>query len=149
MPSDIKPTTKLLKTSDLARLCQVDVKTIHNWCEADKLPHMRTPGRHLRFRAEDVVAFLQKYGYPVPRELDGGPAPVRYVIKLGDAFYWQDTDKYWTMIRAEATRFDWTGADGATYTLNRVIAKQQHQPGLSLRGVNPHVVRLRRRGVPR
>lgn len=58
-----------LKATDVAKLCSCDLKTVHNWCDKDKLPHFRTPGRHLRFKAADVVPFLEKYGYPVPDAL--------------------------------------------------------------------------------
>ena len=50
--------------SQLARICGVDVKTVHHWVEAGLIPHFRTPGRHLRFRARDVIAFLQSTGHP-------------------------------------------------------------------------------------
>jgi excisionase family DNA binding protein len=60
---------KLLTASDLASLCQVDLKTIHNWVDRGRIAHFRTPGRHLRFRAADVAEFLRTWGYTVPREL--------------------------------------------------------------------------------
>lgn len=60
---------KLLTASDLAALCEVDLKTIHNWVDRGRIPHFRTPGRHLRFRAADVAEFLRAWGYSVPREL--------------------------------------------------------------------------------
>jgi excisionase family DNA binding protein len=60
---------KLLTASDLASLCQVDLKTIHNWVDRGRIAHFRTPGRHLRFRAADVADFLRTWGYSVPREL--------------------------------------------------------------------------------
>ena len=59
----------LLTASDLAGLCEVDLKTIHNWVDRGRIPHFRTPGRHLRFRAADVADFLKTWGYSVPREL--------------------------------------------------------------------------------
>ena len=46
---------KLLTASDLATLCEVDLKTIHNWVDRGRIAHFRTPGRHLRFRAADVA----------------------------------------------------------------------------------------------
>lgn len=55
--------------SDVARFCQVDLKTIHNWAERGDVRHFRTPGRHLRFRRADVLDFLRRYGYPIPDEL--------------------------------------------------------------------------------
>jgi len=60
---------KLLTASDLAALCEVDLKTIHNWVDRGRIPHFRTPGRHLRFRAADAADFLRTWGYAVPREL--------------------------------------------------------------------------------
>src|SRR5678816_1750299 len=60
---------KLLTASDLAALCAVDLKTIHNWVDRGRIAHFRTPGRHLRFRAADVAEFLRAWGYSVPREL--------------------------------------------------------------------------------
>jgi excisionase family DNA binding protein len=60
---------KLYGAADLAKWCQADVKTIHNWADAGKIPHHRTPGRHLRFRAPDVRAFMLKHGYELPPEL--------------------------------------------------------------------------------
>ncbi len=50
----------------MARFCQVNLKTIHNWADKGEIEHFRTPGRHLRFRRLDVIKFLRKFGYPVP-----------------------------------------------------------------------------------
>jgi excisionase family DNA binding protein len=58
---------KLLTASDVAELCEVDLKTIHNWVERGCIPHFRTPGRHLRFQAVDVARFLRDWGYAIPR----------------------------------------------------------------------------------
>jgi excisionase family DNA binding protein len=57
---------ELFTASEVARFCQVDLKTIHNWAERGELDHFRTPGRHLRFRRSDVLDFLRRYGYPIP-----------------------------------------------------------------------------------
>ncbi len=59
----------LFTASQVARFCQVDLKTIHNWAERGTVRHFRTPGRHLRFRKEDVLDFLRRYGYPIPEAL--------------------------------------------------------------------------------
>ncbi len=58
-----------LTASQIARFCQVDLKTIHNWADRGRISHFRTPGRHLRFRRPHVLDFLRKYGYPIPEEL--------------------------------------------------------------------------------
>jgi excisionase family DNA binding protein len=72
---------KLLTASDLAALCEVDLKTIHNWVDRGRIPHFRTPGRHLRFRAADVAEFLRAWGYTVPREL--ARASARTILAVG------------------------------------------------------------------
>lgn len=73
----------LLSASDLARYCQVDLKTVHNWVERGLVRHFRTPGRHIRVRRQDAVDFLRRYGYPLPQELSADRATV--VVSLGDA----------------------------------------------------------------
>lgn len=74
------PKKELFTASEVARFCQVDLKTIHNWAERGEIRHFRTPGRHLRFRRTDVLDFLRKYGYPVPESLLQGKPRV-YVIE--------------------------------------------------------------------
>lgn len=64
---------KFWKATDLARICDVDLKTIHNWEIAGKIKGFRTPGRHLRFLPAEVAAFLKKHGFPVPEELNERP----------------------------------------------------------------------------
>src|ERR1700729_187740 len=67
---------ELFTASDVARFCQVDLKTIHNWADKGEIRHFRTPGRHLRFRRLDVLDFLRKYGYPIPEALWTGKPKV-------------------------------------------------------------------------
>lgn len=62
--------------SQLASICAVDLKTIHNWCDRQSDPNspaelecFRTPGGHLRFRQSAVLRFLGRWGYPIPSEL--------------------------------------------------------------------------------
>jgi excisionase family DNA binding protein len=75
---EITTTTQpeLFTASDVARFCQVDLKTIHNWADKGEIRHFRTPGRHLRFRRLDVLDFLRKYGYPIPEILRMGKPKV-------------------------------------------------------------------------
>lgn len=70
---------ELFTASEVARFCQVDLKTIHNWADRGEVRHFRTPGRHLRFRRLDVLDFLRKYGYPVPEVLSQG-RPAIHII---------------------------------------------------------------------
>lgn len=70
---------ELFTASEVARFCQVDLKTIHNWADRGEIRHFRTPGRHLRFRRLDVLDFLRKYGYPVPDVLSQGRPTVHII----------------------------------------------------------------------
>ena len=70
---------ELFTASEVARFCQVDLKTIHNWADRGEIRHFRTPGRHLRFRRVDVLDFLRKYGYPVPEVLRQGKPSVHII----------------------------------------------------------------------
>jgi|GEM_PF-399185 len=62
--------------SQLASICDVDLKTIHNWCHrVDEqsseaaLESFRTAGGHLRFLQSAVLRFLKRWGYPTPDAL--------------------------------------------------------------------------------
>jgi excisionase family DNA binding protein len=59
----------LMTASDVAVFCEVDLKTIHNWADRGHIHCFRTPGRHLRFKPEDVATFMQRQGYDVPKAL--------------------------------------------------------------------------------
>ena len=79
VPEPRKP-KDLFTASQIARFCQVDLKTIHNWADRGQIPHFRTPGRHLRFRRPHVLDFLRKYGYPIPEELDADRPRVAVLV---------------------------------------------------------------------
>src|ERR1041384_4346296 len=70
---------ELFTASEVAKFCQVDLKTIHNWADRGEIRHFRTPGRHLRFRRADVLDFLRKYSYPVPEVLEQGRPRVHVI----------------------------------------------------------------------
>lgn len=63
---------KMLKASHVARLCGVDLKTVHNWVDKGNVAASRTPGRHLRFRYAAVIGLLEGMGFPIPAELRRG-----------------------------------------------------------------------------
>jgi len=92
---------ELFTASEVARFCQVDLKTIHNWADRGEIRHFRTPGRHLRFRRVDVLDFLRRYGYPVPDILRQGK-PTVHLIE-------EDAQQLDAMKRTLAGRFDVTG----------------------------------------
>ena len=73
---DDAPREPVYLASQLASICDVDLKTIHNWCDRNDDPEapaelecFRTPGGHLRFKHSSVLRFLTRWGYPIPNEL--------------------------------------------------------------------------------
>ncbi|MCU0661520.1 MAG: helix-turn-helix domain-containing protein [Myxococcota bacterium] len=74
-------TDDLFTAPQVAKICCTDLKTIHNWVNRGEIQSFRTPGRHLRFRRADVIAFLDKFGYPVPE----GFAPLRKRVVILDS----------------------------------------------------------------
>lgn len=49
---------KLLTPAEVARLWNVDPKTVTRWAKAGRLHSVRTPGGHRRFYAAEVYALL-------------------------------------------------------------------------------------------
>lgn len=68
----------LFTAPQVAKICSTDLKTIHNWVNRGEIKSFRTPGRHLRFRRQDVLDFLTRFGYPVPEGFS--PARKRIVV---------------------------------------------------------------------
>ena len=108
---------ELFTASEVARFCQVDLKTIHNWADRGEIRHFRTPGRHLRFRRVDVLDFLRKYGYPVPDVLNQG-RPVIHVID-------DDRASLEAIMAALGTGFD---VQGIVEPVDALIAIGRKQP---------------------
>ena len=50
---------KLLTMTEVAEIFQVHVNTIRNWTNEGKLKCIRTPGKHRRYRQEDIEAILK------------------------------------------------------------------------------------------
>ena len=59
----LRPDAPPLTAREVARLCAVELKTVHNWVAQGLLRHFRTPGRHLRFQPTEVRRFLEGCGY--------------------------------------------------------------------------------------
>ena len=49
----------LLSPAEVATLFRVDPKTVTRWARLDRIPSIRTPGGHRRFRESDVRALLR------------------------------------------------------------------------------------------
>lgn len=49
----------LLKPTDVARIFNVDQKTVYRWAKAGKIKYLLTPGNTMRFRETEVRALLE------------------------------------------------------------------------------------------
>jgi len=56
----------LLRPSELARHLSVHPKTVTEWIRSGRLLAIRTPGNQFRLSADDVRAFCEREGVPVP-----------------------------------------------------------------------------------
>ena len=71
----------LFTAPQVAKICSTDLKTIHNWLNRGEIKSFRTPGRHLRFRRQDILDFLNRFGYPIPEGFS--PSRKRVVLCEG------------------------------------------------------------------
>jgi excisionase family DNA binding protein len=51
-----------LTPGEVAAIFRVDPKTVTRWAAAGRLPSIRTPGGHRRFRESDVNALMEGEG---------------------------------------------------------------------------------------
>jgi excisionase family DNA binding protein len=111
----------LFTAPQVAKICSTDLKTIHNWVNRGEIKFFRTPGRHLRFRRQDILEFLGKYGYPVP----DGFAPGRPRIVIID-----DDEGRLRSLKRSLTKI----AEVAAYRdhLDAMLAIGREQPSLVL-----------------
>ena len=55
---------RLMTPGEVAALFRVDPKTVSRWAIAGRIPSVRTPGGHRRFRESDVRSLLRgEHGY--------------------------------------------------------------------------------------
>ncbi|MEU1877778.1 BldC family transcriptional regulator [Streptosporangium sp. NPDC020072] len=64
-------TERLLTPGEVARIFGVDPKTVNRWALTGKIPSVRTPSGHRRYRETDITALLDG-GCP-----QGGPTDRR------------------------------------------------------------------------
>lgn len=69
MIKEIEMAKEYHTTHDISRILNVDFTTVIAWCDQGKLLNFRTPGGHRRVRPVDLVAFMIKFGFPIPEEL--------------------------------------------------------------------------------
>ncbi len=55
---------EILTSYDVAKYCQVDIKTVANWTADGSLKAYKTKGGHRRIKKDDFVKFLDKYNMP-------------------------------------------------------------------------------------
>lgn len=52
---------RLYTPTEVGKMFGVSAATVKRWAKAGGLPYLRTPGHHLRFRAQDVEAALEAW----------------------------------------------------------------------------------------
>lgn len=57
---------KLLTSGEVAAMWKVDPKTVSRWANSGRLPSIRTPGGHRRFRESVVLALLKSGAEDAP-----------------------------------------------------------------------------------
>ena len=56
-------------THDIAKVCDVYPSSVVNWISSGRLKAYSTPGGHNRVTREDLIAFLEELGVPLPKKL--------------------------------------------------------------------------------
>lgn len=115
----------VLSTTEAARLCQVDRRTMLRWVDNGLLPHHRTGGGRRRILVQDLVAFMHERGMPVPSALD--PGPVRVAIVDDDTAFARSLNRFVTSVLPEA---------------DIRVAADGFAAGLLLSSFRPHLVLL-------
>jgi excisionase family DNA binding protein len=67
-PPGALPKRSTYTTRDIAQYCGVDPITVARWFDGGALSGYRTPGGHRRVTSEELVAFLNRQGMPLPQE---------------------------------------------------------------------------------
>lgn len=114
---------RLLTATQVARMCGVDIKTIHNWVGKGRIRGHRTGGRHLRFWPLDVVDFLRAWELGVPETLR--------VARLRVLVLEEDPDALAACRRALSRRFEVTTEDDV---VDAIVAAATLQPDVLLVG---------------
>lgn len=61
---------RLLTPAEVAAMFNVEAKTVTRWAKAGRIPSMRTPGGHRRFRSTTILALLAE-GFETERAKAG------------------------------------------------------------------------------
>lgn len=111
----------LFTAPQVAKICSTDLKTIHNWVNRGEIKSFRTPGRHLRFRRDDVLDFLARFGYPIPE----GFAPTKQRIVIIE----NEEDSLKTLKRILSREYE---VDGFSDNVDALLSIGQKSPNLVL-----------------
>ncbi len=66
-------------TFEVSQICEVNPTTVQNWVKEKKLKAYVTPGGHRRIRREDLIALMNEFGMPLPKDLRDEPPLVMVV----------------------------------------------------------------------
>jgi excisionase family DNA binding protein len=60
---------EIFTTHDIARILSLDITTVIDWIDQEKLTGYKTLGGHRRVKKSDLVFFLQEHKMPIPTQL--------------------------------------------------------------------------------
>lgn len=64
-----RPFPEFFTTGQIAEICHVTHRAVLKWVAKGRLKAHRTPGKHSRVHKNDLIAFLQEHGMPIPQGL--------------------------------------------------------------------------------
>lgn len=70
-----------LTAQDMANLCHVDLKTVHNWVAQGAARPWLTQGGHMRFDRFESIRFFRAFGFAVPKALKKAKPRVAIVLE--------------------------------------------------------------------
>ena len=59
---------RLYTFDEMAKMLQVDRRTLIEWVQYHKIPHVRINNDYVRFRMSDIAAWVQKRNTPQQKE---------------------------------------------------------------------------------
>jgi hypothetical protein len=73
--------TQFFTTGQVAKMCRVAMRTVAKWTDGGKLQCHRVPlSQNRRIPRDGLIAFLRKYNFPVPPELDDSQIPTVLIV---------------------------------------------------------------------
>ncbi|WP_286237199.1 response regulator [Neptuniibacter halophilus] len=76
---------KTFSTGDIAKFCDVNLRTVIRWIEKGELKGFKLPGRgNNRVTEEELVKFFQRHQMPIPKEVSASADTARTVLIVDD-----------------------------------------------------------------